>query len=398
MAAFPLRRAPAVRVPLSESNGMALAGTVRAAENVPPFDRSRVDGYAVIASDVADVAKDRPARLEVVGEVLMGAFAPGPITRGQAMRIATGGALPHGADAAVMIEDCEEAGGIVAVRDATDARDNVTLTGADVRAGDVLFTMGTVLTPAKIGLLAGAGIDAVNAFQRPRVALLLTGDELAAPGDAMRPGQIRDINRYSLAATLVAIGCTPIIYDRVPDERVPYEAAFARALDECDAVVISGGSSAGERDYTPDVVAAAGAPGVIVHHIRAKPGRPTLLGIVGEKPIIGLPGNPVSALVMLETVGKPILFRMVERTADVLPRRAVLSAAIEVGAYLEHRIPVALRLSGDVLFADPLLGTSAQMHILGFADALVTVPLGAGRIDKGSLVDAVPLSTLGGAT
>ncbi len=130
-----------------------------------------------------------------------------------------------------------------------------------------------------------------------------------------------------------------------------------------------------------------------MHHIRAKPGRPTLLGIVGDKPVIGLPGNPVSALVMLETVGKPILWRMLSRHETAAPRRAVLSKDIDVPTYLEHRIPVALRLEGDVLHADPLFGTSAQMHILGFADALVRVPLGVGRIAAGSIVDAIPLST-----
>jgi len=315
---------------------------------------------------------------------------------GQAMRIPTGGALPDGADAAVMIEECEESDGDVIIKDASDATENVTTAGADVRKGDLLFAPGTVMTPAKIGLLAGAGIDTIDAFEAPRVALLLTGDELVAPGLALRPGEIRDINRYSLSAALTAMGFTPVEYDRVPDDRDAYAAAFALALAQCDAVVVSGGSSAGERDYTPDVVAAAGAPGVIVHHIRAKPGRPTLLGIVGDKPVIGLPGNPVSALVMLETVGKPILWRMIERTQVALPRRATLTQTIDAGAHLEHRIPVALRREGAELFADPLFGTSAQMHILGFADALVVVPLGVGRIESGSVVDAFPLSTAAG--
>ena len=397
MAAFPIRRATVRRTPIERAHGRTLAAPVRAAEDVPPFDRSRVDGYAVLASDVAGASKERPVRLAVVGEITMGAPAPGSIAAGQAMRVPTGGALPPGADAAVMIEDTAETDGVVTISDASEARENVTPAGKDVRAGDALFDGGTVLTPAKIGLLAGAGIAAVEAYEPPRAALLLTGDELVAPGATIRRGQIRDINRFSLSLTLRAMGFEPVEYDRVPDERAAYGAAFERALSECDAVVVSGGSSAGERDFTPDVVAAAGAPGVVVHHIRAKPGRPTLLGIVGDKPVIGLPGNPVSALVILETVGKPILLRMLGRVPDELPRSAILAATIDVTPHLEHRIPVRLRTEGPDLVADPLFGTSAQMHILGFADALVAVPLGTGVIARGSVVQSWPFTAAGGS-
>jgi len=323
----------------------------------------------------------------------MGALAPGSIRRGEAMRVPTGGALPSGANAAVMIEDTAEENGSVAVYDASDALENVTAAAADVRAGAPLFAAGTVITPPKAGLLAGAGIDAVDVRCPPRVGLLLTGDELVEPGRPLRGGEIRDINRYSLTAALRAFGCEAILFDRVPDDRQALAAAFAVALERCDAVVVSGGSSAGERDYTPSVVAEAGAPGVVVHHIRAKPGRPTLLGAVGDVLVIGLPGNPVSALVMLEVVGKPLLSRMLGRRADDIPYRATLRAGISVSKGLEHRIPVRLHRDGDRIAADPLFGTSAQMHILAHADALVTVPLGTGDIAAGTVVDAYPFAT-----
>ena len=392
MAEVPLRRARTARVVNLAALGRTLAAQVRAVEDVPPFSRSRVDGYAVIAGDVDGASSETPATVKVVGDVMMGAAPPGPIARGQAMRIPTGGALPPGADAAVMIEDTREADGIATITDASDAEANVTIGGADVRRGDVLFEASTLLTPARVGLLAGAGIAAVDVYEPPRVALLLTGDELVAPGDPIHAGEIRDINRYSLAGALTAMGFEPVHYDRVPDDRDALGAAFALALAECDAVVVSGGSSAGARDFTPDVVAAAGPPGVVVHHVRAKPGRPTVLGAVGDKPVIGLPGNPVSALVMLETLGKPILLRLLDRRPSDVAVRAILSETIDVSASLEHRIPVALSRDDGELIARPLFGTSAMMHILAFADALVKVPLGAGRIDRGALVDAWPLS------
>lgn len=392
MAAIQLRRAKTVSISVRDAVGRTLAVPISAVEDVPPFSRSRVDGYAVIADDVAGASAEKPATVKVVGEVAMGAAPPGPIARGQAMRISTGGALPPGADAAVMIEDSEESDGIATIRNASEAETNVTLSGADVRRGDLLFASATVLTPARVGMLAGAGIDAIEVFEPPRVGMLLTGDELVAPGDPIHPGEIRDINRFSLAGALAAMGFEPVQYARVPDDRPTFEEAFARAIGSCDAVVISGGSSAGERDFTPDIVQSAGPPGVIVHHVRAKPGRPTVLGAVGDKPVIGLPGNPVSALVMLETLGKPILLRMLDRRPNDVAIRAVLSQTIDVSPTLEHRIPVALHREDGIVSARPLFGTSAMMHILAFADALVTVPLGVGRIDGGTSVDTWPLS------
>ena len=392
MASVPLRLAATAQIDVGMASGRTLSAPVAAAEDVPPFARSRVDGYAVVGADVLDASPEHPVRVRVVGEIAMGAPPPGSIARGEAMRISTGGALPAGADAAVMVEDTVESGGIVTIHGESHAADNVTLAGADVRAGTRLFDVGTLITPARAGLLSGAGIARVEAFVPPRVALLLTGDELIAPDQPMHAGQIRDINRYSLSAALVAMGFAPVQYDRVPDERTPFADAFSRALAQCDAVVVSGGSSAGERDYTPDIVSRAGPPGVVVHHVRAKPGRPTLLGAVGDKPVIGLPGNPVSALVMLETLGKPILLRMLARAPAGVPVRAVLTETIDAGKHLEHRIPVQLRREGDRVYADPLFGTSAMMRILAFADALVAVPLGVGRIEKGVTVDALPLS------
>jgi molybdopterin molybdotransferase len=393
MSAHPLRKAEPELVRVDAAEGRILAADARAAENAPPFTRSCVDGFAVISADVVGATKQSPARLRVAGEIRMGAAAPPALARGTCLRVPTGGALPTQADGVVMIEDAQDRGDFVEINDGEGTSDHVTLEGADVRAGDLLCERGTLLSPAAIGMLAAAGVTEVSAYRPPRVGLLVTGDELVPPGKPLQPGQIRDSNRAALCAALAAMGFTPRSYPRVPDDRAAFDTAFAIALAENDAVVISGGSSVGERDYTPAVIDAAGAPGVIVHGIRAKPGRPAVLAAVGDKPVIGLPGNPVSALVVLEAIGKPILLRMFDIAHAPLLWRAELSEAIDVSRKLEHRIPVRLFVAHNGLRAQPLIGTSAHSHILGFADGLVVVEEGVGRMAAGTQVDVVPFST-----
>jgi molybdopterin molybdotransferase len=309
------------------------------------------------------------------------------------MRIPTGGMLPAGATGVVMVEGTTEIDGAVEVRDESHCADNITAAAADIRAGQRLLEKGTVLDAASIGMLAGAGVAQVDVYRKPLVGIIITGDELVPPGEPLAPGEIRDINRFTITAALAAMGFEPKAYPRVADDFEAFSRAFAAALDECEAVVISGGSSVGKRDYAAEIVGRAGKPGVVVHGVRVKPGRPTLLAVLGDKPIIGLPGNPVSALVMLESLGKPVLLRMFEKTDDVLPYRAILGAPIDVDGSLEHRIPVRLRRASDgSLLASPVLGTSAQMHILGMADAFTIVPMGVTRLETGEPVDCIPFT------
>jgi molybdopterin molybdotransferase len=392
IAQHPVRRVATERVAIAAAlAGRVVADDIVAPEDVPPFARSSVDGFAVVERDVRNANAEHPVSLRIAGEVRMGEAPPGPLAAGCAIRIPTGGALPAGADAVVKIEDCRERDGEVLVLDARDARHHVTERGADIKHGDLLRRSGDVLTGASLGMLAGAGVVDVPLFVRPRVALIVTGDELVAPGKQLRAGEIRDINWLSLDATLNAIGMDAH-FAYVRDDRTALERALRDALALSDAVVISGGSSVGERDYTPAVVAAAGAPGVVVHGVRARPGRPTMLGIVGEKPVIGLPGNPVSALVMLETLGKPVLLRLFGKSADAVPVRATLRSSLERDADIERFVPVRLTQGAAGVEAQPLTGTSAQMHILGFADALVRVEAGSGALEAGTSVDALPLS------
>lgn len=397
MDRYPIRVAQAEAVALAVAEGRILAEDVAAAEDVPPFDRSPLDGFAVIAAEVVSATADSPVKLAIAGEVLMGKAPPQALRPGQALRVPTGGALPDGATGIVMLEDTRESGSDVEILDGSDAAAQIITRGSDVKRGRILLQRGTALSPAAVGMLAGAGIAHVSVYAKPVVSLLVSGDELVPPGDfALAPGEIRDINSHCLSAALQAMGFEVRLHPRVRDAREALARGLADAMATSDAVVISGGSSVGDRDYTPEVVSEAGEPGVIVHGVRAKPGRPTLLALIGEKPVIGLPGNPVSALVMLETLGKPILLRMFDKHDSTLPVRARLAEPIARDPKLERRVPVSLTQAADGLLATPLFGTSAQMHILGMADALVAVAQGDGRIETGAWVDAMPFSRSSG--
>ncbi len=392
MAQFPIRGAVAERIDLEHAAGRILASPVEANESVPAFDRSMVDGYAVIASDIQGATRVNPARLRLAGASIMGEAPTSVLKRGEAIAVPTGGAIPQATTGIVKIEDTEKNDGQVIIFDATDCEERITHAASDVRAGQHLFDSGKVLTPAAIGLLAAAGVAHVDVYQPPTVGVLITGDELVPPGVPLRLGQIRESNGVTVCSALRAMGFRPHRYERVADNRDVFQRVFDEALAHCDALVISGGSSVGEHDFTAAVVAAAGEPGVIVHGVKAKPGRPVLLALIGDKLVIGLPGNPVSALVMLEALGKPLLLRMFDKTDNQIPFRARLAQRLEVEPGLEYRIPVQLRRDGDGVVATPLLGTSSQMHILGFADAIIVVPEGSTVIEAGTLVNALPFS------
>ncbi len=392
MAEFPVRHAGTELASLAAAEGRVLAQEVTARHDVPAFARSMVDGYAVIAADVKGATRQAPVTLTRAGEVAMGSAAEFTLTHGQAIAVPTGGALPHGTTGLIKIEDTESTDGRVVVYDAQDCEDRINPRASDVRAGERLFARGVCLSPAAAGLLAAVGIAEVTVYRMPSIGVLVTGDELVPAGQRLQPGQIHESNGVAISAALVALGFAPHRYDLVEDRREALEQAFERALSECDGVIISGGSSVGARDHTPAVVADAGPPGVVVHGVRAKPGRPVMLAMIGDQPVIGLPGNPVSALVMFEALAKPILLRMFDKRDDSLPVRARLDTAIVADALLEHRIPVQLVASPDGPIARPLFGSSSQLHILAHADAIVVVPEGSGGLEPGALVDAYPLS------
>jgi molybdopterin molybdotransferase len=287
-------------VALEDARGRILAEDAVAGDDFPAAARSAMDGFAVAAAST-------PGTLRVVGDVPMGAAGDVRIEAGCAVRIPTGGTLPAGADAVVPIEDAVATEGIVRVDGRVAQGTNVIAAGDDMRRGERVLQAGRRIGAPEMGVLASLGYARVPVYRQPAVAVLSSGDELVAVSERPRPGEVRDSNRYAVAASLEAMGTRARHYPTLRDEPVEFERGLRTALEECDAVVVTGGSSVGERYRLPAAVASLGEPGIVVHGLRLRPGKPTLFGAAGGKPIVGLPGNPTSALMMLEAVAAPIV-------------------------------------------------------------------------------------------
>jgi molybdopterin molybdotransferase len=379
------------RISLRQAYRRVLARDIVAPEDLPEFDKSTVDGYAVRAEDLRTASRTLAAALTVVGEVQMGE-APGlTIGPGAAARIPTGGMLPQGADAVIMVED-------------TDARDlehveayrpvapgeNVIKRAEDVSRGEVVLRQGLRLRPQDVGLLAGIGVVEVEVFLRPRVAVVPTGDEIILPDRRPAIGQVRDINSYTLSALVEQEGGVPRVYDIVPDEPDVLLRTLQTALGEADMVLVSGGSSVGVKDAVAWAINALGHPGVVVHGVRIKPGKPTILGLADGRPVIGLPGHPVSGMVIFDVFVRDLLRGLAGRTPPrVFGRvvRARLARRIPSAEGREDHVRVWLEERDRMLWATPQLGKSGIITTMTRADGLVVVPADQAGVEQGVEVD-----------
>jgi putative molybdopterin biosynthesis protein len=303
---------PAEAVPLGEALGRVLAADVAAAVDAPPFDRSNVDGFAVRAADTTGASDAAPRRLRLNDEVVACGRAPAlTVASGTATAIATGGVVPRGADAVVMIEHTEliEAvdGPAIAVRRAVAPGQFVSYAGSDIARGETLLRRGARLTSREIGMLAGCGFDGADVVRRPSVAVLSTGNELVRPGETLRPGTVYDSNGEILAAAVAESGGTPVRLGIVSDDAAALETALRDALSRCDMVVLSGGTSKGVGDLSHQVVARLGEPGILVHGVALKPGKPLCLAVVAGKPVVVLPGFPTSAIFTFHAFVAPVI-------------------------------------------------------------------------------------------
>ncbi|GAB6158448.1 molybdopterin molybdotransferase MoeA [Desulfotomaculum varum] len=377
-------------VPLLDGLNRILAQDITAREDVPGFDRSTMDGYAVRACDTFGASESLPAYLDVTGEVLMGQAADGTLEPGQAWLVPTGGMLPAGADAVVMVEYTEELDQhTIGVTKPVAPGDHVVRRGEDVAAGNLVLQAGHRLRPQDLGLLAAVGVARIPVMEPLRVGILSTGNELIPPTQPVAPGKVRDINSYTLYGQVAEAGGLPTLYGIIEDDFQSLYQAVARALAENDLVLISGGSSVGTRDATAKVIAALGNPGVLFHGIAIKPGKPTIGAVVEGKPLFGLPGHPVSAMVVFDLLVRPLVESAgLLRTRQRFPLRAAISRNIHSATGRDDFLRVTLRRQEDgSLLADPVLGKSGLISTMVKADGVAHLPLTKEGVEAGELVD-----------
>ncbi|GIK75666.1 MAG: molybdopterin molybdenumtransferase MoeA [Chloroflexota bacterium] len=376
------------RVATADALGRVLASQLISPQDLPEFPRSTVDGYAVAAADTYGATPGLPAFLAVVGEVAMGKAATFEIGPGEAALVHTGGMIPPGADAVVMIENTQrvDASNIEVFQPVAEGQ-NVVQVGEDIRRGQPILTPGRRLRPQDIGGLMALGITTVDVATPPVVGVISTGDEVVPPDQPTQPGQVRDINSYSLAALAQRVGAQAIRYGIIPDNRDALEAAARRAVQECDIVVFSAGSSVSYRDMTADVINALGAPGVLVHGVSVKPGKPTILAVCGGKAVFGLPGNPVSAMVIFDLFITPTICTLLGTNAPPKTKvSARLARNLASDAGREDYVQVRLEQRDGEIWAAPVLGKSNLIYTLVNAEGVIKIPLDSNGIRAGEWV------------
>ncbi len=388
-----LARLPAApcteRVPLLAALDRVLATDLCAPGDLPTFPRSTMDGFAVRAADTYGASEGLPAYLTVVGECLMGQAPAVDVRVSQAARIATGGMLAPGADAVVMVENTQEvdAATIEVLRPVAPG-ENVIQVGEDVRRDDPLLPRGHVLRPQDLGGLAALGLAEVPVVPRLRVGIISSGDEVVPPEAEPGPGQVRDVNTYTIAALTRRLGHDPLPYGICQDDLATLQATARRAWSECDVVVLSAGSSVSARDMTADVIESLGQPGILVHGVSLRPGKPTILAVADGKPVFGLPGNPVSCMVTFDLFVAPALYHLTgcERPPAQHRLRARLTKNVASAAGRVDYVQVRLEERDGELWADPVFGKSNLIYTLVRADGMVKVELDQGGLAAGELV------------
>jgi len=372
--------------------GRVLFAPIRAGYPMPSFRRSTVDGFAVQAEDTYGASESLPAYLPLVGEVPMGAASEFAVQKGSCATIHTGGMLPEGANAVIMIEHTQQAGvAEVELLRSVAVGENVLQVGEDVKAGEAVIPVGAVIRPAEIGGMMALGITQIEVAARPKVGIISSGDEVVAPGEEISPGKVRDINSYSLYALVHQAGGDPTMYGIAADTRESLEGLIRKAHAECDLVVVTAGSSASARDLTALVIDDLGEPGVLVHGVNIRPGKPTILGVCGGKPVIGLPGNPVSALVIAGLFVVPLIKKMLGESSDRMPSAVGAKLKVNLSSQAGREDWVAVRLVQEDgrWVADPVFGKSNLIFTLTRANGLLKIPADANGLAAGEFVQVL---------
>jgi molybdopterin molybdotransferase len=374
--------------------GLVTAEKITAPHSLPNFRRSTVDGYAVKAQDTFGASTSLPAYLKLVGEVLMGQETELEISPAECAKIHTGGMLPVGTSAVVMVEDTQRLNSNeVEIYKPSAVGENIIEIGEDIKSGEILISRNKKIREAEIGGLLAFGITKLSVLKKPIVGLLSTGDEIVSPEMDISPGQVRDINSHTLSVLIAKYGGIPVRHGIVPDQIDRFMEETEKAFRESDMLIITAGSSVSARDYTARVINSLGPPGILVHGINIRPGKPTILAICDGKPVIGLPGNPVSALVITKLFVHPVLQKLLGLSEPGLNPsiEAELSINIPSRAGREDWIPVRVLIDSKGLKAEPVFGKSNLIFTLVKSNGLVKIPVDSNGIDAGEIVEVIPL-------
>ena len=371
------------RIPIEVANGRVLARDVIASGDVPPFTRAGMDGYAVRATDTRGATRDAPRTLRQIGTLFTGQVSTVTVGDGECLEISTGAPMPDGADAVVMVEETACDAGIVRVFAEAQPQHNVGRRGADIQAGQVTVAAGETINSSRLGALAAIGTSAVDVYERPRVAILSTGNEIIEPGRPLEPGQIYDINRFTLSAVVSDNGGIPVPYPPAPDSL----DALISTLEQClshDVVVFSGGSSVGERDLIRDAIASRGR--LLFHGIAVKPGKPTGLGVVEGKPVFAMPGYPASCLSNAHVLLAPMLRRLA-RLAPSIRKTVTVPIAKGVASALGRHQFYTVRIENGT--AVPAFKASGDITSMSRADGYIEIPADVSGVEAGTSVTVI---------
>lgn len=380
-----------VTLPLYEALSYVLAENIYVRENVPAFRRSTVDGYAVKASDTFGASESMPGFLTVAGEVKMGKEPDKGLGPQEAMYVPTGGMLPEGSDAVVMIEHCEDISGLLNVYRQVAPSENVIGIGEDLKEGEILLEKGTKLRPQELGALASQGITEVVVWKKPVIGYLSSGDEIVPMEiESLSIGEIRDMNVATIGAQVKQWGL-PFIYGGiVKDNKEELEKRAREILEKADCLILSGGSSVGEMDHSVEVIHSLGEPGVFVHGISIKPGKPTILSVAGKKPVIGLPGHPASAMIIFRLFGKAVIDRM-QGVNIMEPRLAYAKVTKNIPSAPGRTDYVRVKLfeENNEWFAEPIFGKSGLISTLVKSEGMIEIAAESEGVQKGNKVPVI---------
>ncbi len=378
------------RIKIEECYGRVSASEIISEEDLPGFARSTVDGYAVRSVDTYGAKETLPAYITVKGEVFMGEKPDFAISAGEAAKIPTGGMMPAGTDSVVMIEHVQTVSDtMVEVMKAVSTGENVIQRDEDIKKGSVIIRKGHRLRAQDIGALAGIGITETDVFRNPVVSLISTGDEIVPPSSPVNPGQVRDINSFTLAGLISDEGGIPLKKGIFRDDYDTIRGAVETSLQDSDMVLIIGGTSAGTRDMTAQIIDDIGSPGVLFHGVAVKPGKPLIGGIIGTKPVLGLPGHPAAAVVSFDLFIRPVMRRLsgIDTEKDFKKSvTAVMAKGIASAAGREDHIRVYVEQKDGGYEAFPILGKSGLITTLVKADGIVVIPANKLGLDQGECV------------